>query len=69
MGIYDTLAWTFYALAVSQSSVSLTTAVTESYPAIGMFLGIVINKEKIVRHQLVGGIIAIACSVILATMI
>lgn len=69
MGIYDTLAWTFYALALSQSTVSLTTAVTESYPAIGMFLGIMINKEKIVRHQLLGGVVAVVCSIILATMI
>ena len=69
MGVYDTLAWTFYALALSQSPVSLTTAVTESYPAIGMLLGIIVNREKVVHHQLAGGILALCCSIILGTML
>ena len=66
MGILDTLAWAFYALAVSKSEISLITAITESYPAIALFMGVVFNKEKVMLHQYAGAFIAIVCSVLLS---
>jgi drug/metabolite transporter (DMT)-like permease len=68
-GIVDTVAWVFYALALAKAEVSIVTAITESYPAIALFLGVWINKEKILLHQYAGAIIAIVCSVLLSMTI
>jgi bacterial/archaeal transporter family protein len=66
MGVFDTVAWLFYAYAVQNSHVSIITAITESYPAIAMFLGLWFNKEAIKKHQYFGAGLAIAGSVLLA---
>ncbi len=68
MGIFDTLAWLFYSFAVSKNEISLITAITESYPAIAMFMGVWLNKEKIRWYQYLGAIIALILSFILAIM-
>lgn len=62
MGILDTLAWVFFAIAVGKNELAVTTAITESYPAISLLLGVAVNKEKISRHQLLGGSIAVVAS-------
>ena len=66
MGIFDTLAWVFYAFAVLKAEISITTAITESYPAIALFLGFWLNKEKINWHQWLGAGIALGASFALA---
>ncbi|MFA5796491.1 MAG: EamA family transporter [Candidatus Woesearchaeota archaeon] len=68
MGIFDTLAWVFYAFAVEQNYVSLTTAITEAYPAIALILGVWFNKEKIRWHQYLGAGLALVGSVVLAIL-
>ena len=68
MGIFDTLAWVFYAFAVSQNEISITTAITESYPAIALFLGIKFNKEKIKWHQYLGAVLALVLSFVLVVV-
>lgn len=67
--IFDTGAWIFYSLAVSGESVGIVTAITESYPAIAIILGVWLNKEKIGWHQYLGAGLAMAASVALATII
>ena len=67
MGIIDTLAWVFYAFAVQDYEISIVTAITESYPAIALILGVWLNKEKILSHQWAGAALALICSVLLAT--
>jgi drug/metabolite transporter (DMT)-like permease len=69
MGIFDTLAWLFYALAVLKTEISITTAITESYPAIALALGVLINKEKINWYQYFGGGLALAACFALAFLI
>lgn len=69
MAIIDTLAWSFYALAMEKGEISIVTAITESYPVIAMFLGVKFNKEKIVSHQWIGASLALLASVVLATTI
>lgn len=66
MGIFDTIAWVFYAKAVFQEEISIITAITESFPAIALFLGVWINKEKIKWYQWLGAGIALSASFILA---
>ena len=69
MGIIDTLAWVFYAFAIVKYEISITTAITESYPAIALFLGLWFNRERIDWHQYLGAALAIISSVILALSI
>jgi len=69
MGVIDTLAWLFYALAVFKNELSIITAITESYPVIAMFLGIWFNKEKINWYQYLGAGMALVSSFILALSI
>lgn len=66
MALFDTLAWLFYAFAVHKQELSITTAITESYVAIALFLGFWLNKEKIHFHQFLGALLAIISSIILA---
>ena len=65
MAIFDTLAWLFFATAVLENELAITTAITESYPAIGILLGVWLNKERILPHQYAGAGIALAASVLL----
>lgn len=69
MGIIDTLAWMFFAFATEQRELAITTAITESYPAIAMGLAIAFNQEKIKRHQWIGALLAIGGSIALVFFI
>jgi len=60
------LAWLFYILATLKNEISITTAITESFPAIAIFLGAWFNKEKINWHQWLGAGIALGASFALA---
>ncbi len=68
-GIIDTLGWLFYATALAKNELSIITAITESYPAITVFLGVLINKEKILPHQYGGAALALAAGTALALMV
>lgn len=65
MGIFDTLAWLAYAFSTAGNEIGIITAITESYPAIGLFLGIWINKERVNWHQYLGAFLAVVASVTL----
>ncbi len=69
MGIFDTAAWIFYSFAVLKNEISIVTAITESYPALAMFLGFWLNKEKINEHQWIGAAIALSASFTLAFLL
>ncbi|MDD5192468.1 MAG: DMT family transporter [Candidatus Nanoarchaeia archaeon] len=69
MGIFDTLAWLFYAFATLNNEIAIVTAITECYPAITILLGVYINKEKIGWHQYLGGAVALIASISLAFFI
>jgi len=66
MGIFDTGAWLSYAFATFRGEIAIITAITESYPALGLLLGLWINKEKVDRHQYLGAALAIIASILLA---
>lgn len=69
MGVFDTLAWLMYAFAVEGKEIALTIAITESYPAVALFLGLWLNKEKINWHQYCGAVLALGASVALGFFI
>lgn len=65
IGIFDTLAWLFFSLAVFDGLLSITIAITESYAAIAVLLGLIVNRERIGIHQYAGVIIALSASICL----
>ena len=69
MGIFDTLAWLLFAIAVLEKELAITIAITESYPAIALLLGVFVNKEKIKPHQYLGALIALLASIALAFLV
>jgi drug/metabolite transporter (DMT)-like permease len=66
MGIFDTAAWLSYAYATRAGELSIVTAITESYPAVAVLLGVWINRERIHSYQWLGVAIALIASVLLA---
>ncbi|MFH0804922.1 MAG: DMT family transporter [Patescibacteria group bacterium] len=64
--IFDNLAWVAYAAAVTVLPISLTIAITESYIALAALLGIIINRERLQRHQYVGIAITLIAAIALA---
>ncbi len=66
MAIFDNAAWIAFSFAVLSIPIALTIGITESYVALAAFLGLRFNHEKLERHQIVGGLLAITCSIVLA---
>jgi len=65
MIIIDIAAWLFYAFALSQKELSITTAITESFVVIAMILGIVFNKERVRPIQYAGAALAVVSSILI----
>ena len=66
MAVADTIAWVLYAFVIDAHSVSIATALTESYPAVALILGVWINRERLGWHQYLGALLALGASVGLA---
>jgi drug/metabolite transporter (DMT)-like permease len=65
-GFFDTGAWIFFAYAMVYLPIAIATSITESYPAIAVLLGIFVNREVIKKHQLIGIILALTCTLLLS---
>jgi drug/metabolite transporter (DMT)-like permease len=65
-GFFDTVAWISFAYALAYLPIAIATSITESYPAIAVLLGIFINREVIKRHQIIGIVLAITCTILLS---
>jgi drug/metabolite transporter (DMT)-like permease len=66
VGVFDVVAWVAYASSTLTLPIGLATGLTESYIAVSAILGIVLNKEKLARHQNIGLIITIIAAIMLA---
>jgi drug/metabolite transporter (DMT)-like permease len=55
----------FFAFALAAENASVVTAITESYPAVALLLGVWINREKIRAHQYAGALIALCAGIAL----
>jgi drug/metabolite transporter (DMT)-like permease len=69
VGIVDTLAWVFYAIALTGEGVGVTTAITEAYPALAVLLGVLVNKEKVFAHQWAGVALALGGCIALSLLL
>ena len=66
--LLDNAAWIAFAYAVVLIPISITVAITESYIALGALLGILLNRERLQKHQYVGIAVTLVAAVILATI-
>ena len=67
MCILDNFAWIAFAFAMTLAPIGIAAAISESYIAIAVLLGLFIGKEKLERHQKRGLVLALAAAVILAS--
>lgn len=67
-GILDNLAWVFYMYAVLYIPISIAITISESYIALGVILGLFVNKEKIKQHQKLGVVLAVIGVILLASI-
>ncbi len=68
MSFFDNLAWVAFVAAMALAPIGIVVALSESYIIIVVLIGIFINKEKIVKHQKFGLVIAVASAILLATI-
>ena len=66
--ILDNGAWVFFAFSMSLIPIAIAVAVSESYIALVALLGLVINKEYLMRHQKVGLLISLVSAIALAVI-
>jgi drug/metabolite transporter (DMT)-like permease len=59
MGILDTAAWVGFAMAAIHIPISVTAAISEGYIIIAILLGLLVNRERLRKHQTLGVILAI----------
>ena len=64
--VVGNLSWIAYATATTLLPVSIATAVSEAYIAVAVLLGIIVNRERLHRHQIAGILIAIIGAISLA---
>jgi drug/metabolite transporter (DMT)-like permease len=57
--VLDNLAWIAFATATTIISISIVTTISESYIALTVLLGVLINKEKLHYYQIGGASLAI----------
>jgi drug/metabolite transporter (DMT)-like permease len=58
--LFDNVAWVAYGAATTYIPIAIATTISESYIALAVALGLLVNHEKIRKHQILGSIIAIA---------
>ena len=68
VGVIDTMAWVAYSYSVLYIPIAIAVGISESYIALAAMLGIMINKEKIKKHQYLGLIIAVCAAILLAIL-
>ncbi len=66
VSLIDTLAWVFFTMAVIYIPIAIATSFSESYIALAAVLGLVLNREKLMRHQQLGLAVCILAVIVLA---
>jgi len=68
VSIFDNLAWIAFAFAATLIPIAIAVAISESYIALAALLGLVVSKEKLMKHQHAGLAIALTSAVALAAI-
>lgn len=66
VGFFDNLAWIAFSYSTLYIPIAIATSISESYIVIASFFGIVLNKERLKRHQFIGMFITISGAIALA---
>lgn len=64
--VLDNVAWLSYSAAMVAIPIGIATAISESYIALGVLLGILVNREPLQKHQFQGIVITIAAVALLS---
>lgn len=67
-GILDNLAWVCFMYAVLYIPISIAITISESYIALGVLLGLVVNKERLKPHQKLGVALTVMGVILLAAI-
>jgi drug/metabolite transporter (DMT)-like permease len=65
VSVVDNLAWVCYSYATLFVPIAIATGISESYIALAAALGLVVNREQLNRHQLVGIVVVLVAVVAL----
>ena len=68
VSILDNGAWIAYAFAIALAPFGLVIAISESYIALSVLLGLLVNRERIHAHQKIGLVLALAGVILLASL-
>jgi len=68
VSIFDNAAWICFAFAMTLIPIVIAVALSESYIALAALLGLVINRERLLKHQLVGLVLTLAGAITLAAI-
>jgi len=58
--VFDNFAWLAFATSMTLIPIAIATTISESYIALAVLLGLLINREKIKKHQAFGIILTLA---------
>ena len=64
--LLDNLAWVAYSFSTIYAPIAIATGLSESYIVIACILGLIFNKERLLKHQYLGIVITITSGVALA---
>ena len=68
VGIIDNAAWVAFAYSMVHIPIAVATGISESYIAFAAGLGLLLNKEKLAKHQFFGLAVAIVSVILLAAI-
>lgn len=64
-GVLDSSAWIAFALATTLIPISIASAVSGGYIVLAVLLGVILNREKLTHHQVIGISIVLVATTIL----
>ena len=66
--VFDNAAWVAFGYSLSLIPISIAVALSESYIALAVLLGLLINNERLLAHQKLGLIVVFVSAVFLAAL-
>lgn len=65
VGVLDNLAWITFSYSMVLMPIAIATGISESYIALAALLGLILNKEKLRKHQWLGLVVALLAVIFL----
>lgn len=65
VSFFDNVAWIAFSYSALFLPIAIATGISESYIALAALLGIIFNREKLKRHQLIGLVVVIFAAIVL----